>query len=219
MRVAVLNPLRVDHGKRLKKDRKWTALQLAFSERLRWARWAWLAPLRAAVSLFSRERLLDLGIIQNGEANIFLATKLEGMTRAAIGLQTRSMAIWQGGVYRLVRLTGSKRRETKVSREALALEAATCWRNFLAIRQACETQEEPEPALVTLCACFLWADQPVYREIHTLLAEGKSRQAKQYLWKVHSSHLHERGDPWAEACRGQFHIPSRSGVGQAIWGG
>ena len=139
--------------------------------------------MREMVALLSRPRHVELGIIRNGEADIWMAATLEALVRASIVLQ----------IYQLVRLT-ARLRETMASRAALALEAGIRWRNFLAVREACETQEDPEPALDTLYASFLWADQPVYSEIHSLLAEGRLDRAKEYLWNVHSSYLHERGD-------------------------
>ena len=127
----------------------------------------------------------------SGEADLWLVAKLESLVRATIGLQSRTLAVWLGGVYQLVRLT-AKRGEGITTRASLVQQAATRWRNLLAVREACAA-EDADPALDTLNKTFLWGEQVVYSEIHTLLAEGKVQQAEQYPWKVHCGSLRERG--------------------------
>jgi hypothetical protein len=123
LRVTALAALRRDHGLRLKRDRDGTsAVDLALSMRLQWARGRWLEPLQDAVAIFGDESLLcDLGVRRASRfvvapVDMFLLETLEAIVRCTVGLQARAMSIWSGGVYKLSQLTSdcaSERQEVR----------------------------------------------------------------------------------------------------------
>jgi hypothetical protein len=123
LRVTALAALRRDHGLRLKRDRDGTsAVDLALSVRLQWARGRWLEPVQDAVAIFGNESLLcDLGVRRASRfavahVDMFLLETLEAIVRCTVGLQARAMSIWSGGVYKLSQLTSdcaSERQEVR----------------------------------------------------------------------------------------------------------
>ena len=110
LRVTALAALRRDHGLRLKRDRDGTsAVDLALSVRLQWARGRWLEPVQDAVAIFGN-LLCDLGVRRASRfavapVDMFSLETLEAIVRCTVGLQARAMSIWSGGVYKLSQLT------------------------------------------------------------------------------------------------------------------
>ena len=129
MRLAVLAPLRRDHGWRLyATNRAPVAAASAVLVRLQWARGEWVHCLAAAVKLLSRRPWLETVGLGQGLAAVDLwhSTTLESLIRTTIGLVSRAFALWQGGFYRLVLLLG-----TPEERTAAAVAAAEVFRNSL----------------------------------------------------------------------------------------
>jgi hypothetical protein len=123
LRVTALAALRRDHGLRLKRDRDGTsAVDLALSVRVQWARGRWLEPVQDAVAIFANESLLcDLGVRRASRfavapVDMFLLETLEAIVRCTVGLQARAMSIWSGGVYKLSQLTSDCASERKEAR-------------------------------------------------------------------------------------------------------
>ena len=124
-------------------------------------------------------------------ADSFAVEALESVGRVTCGLYSRSMVLWFGGVYYLVRLLSSS---PEVSGPAIQRAKALAPR-LLAFEAAMANGGHLDIGMQTFANGLLWPSSVVYREVLLLAAAGRLQEARDYLWRLHSSICHEKGDP------------------------
>ena len=137
MRVAVLGPLRRQHGLHLRAETVSgsTAAKHSLETRLAWAREEWLLAVRTAVRLLRRPVSLT-----SVRAQVpFNAAALESLVRCSAGLQARAFALRAGGVYKLVRLLSPAAAEQVLTRQW----AREVFRNLMVLEEAVQSPDVP----------------------------------------------------------------------------
>ena len=189
MRLAILEPLRKDHGWRLKLQSSSgeTAATHALKTRLAWARQDWAVCIAAAARVLSRGHFLSS--VSVNARNPWNARVPESLVRVNAGLQARAFALWSGGVYQLVRLLDP------IDLAVVSVWAKEVYRNLFFLDEICAAGgPSATPALVAFQKQLMWQGGTVYRELFGLVFEGRLEEACFYAQRLHTSILHEKGD-------------------------
>ena len=209
----MFHEFRKDHGKRLQLDtRGESSIDLSLRMRLQWAEGKYVEPMNKAIQFWSNvNKLQDWGVLHRGAQvaaavagpppaavadppvkSPFLLEKVETLTRIFMGLHTRALRLWQGGIYHLVLLC-----HPDEAWQGVAVQRAMLlWRRLLAFEEvlANGTGSDNDDRLVQLFASeFLWSHGTVYRELLCKVSEGRVHEARVYAWRVFGSVYHEKG--------------------------
>ena len=110
------------------------------------------------------------------------------MARVFVGLHTRTMALWLGGIYTFVLLLGNPAQVAQAR-----LRAESLWPRLLRFEALCRAALVPREVL-DFEAHFLWVSNPLYREMLALLAHGHVRIACDLAWRIFAGIYQEKGD-------------------------
>ena len=204
----MFHDFRKDHGTRLQLDtRGETSIQLSLRVRLQWAEGKYVEAMNKVIQFWSNvSKLQDWGVLSRGARagpplaavadppvrSQFLLEKVETMTRVFMGLHTRALRLWQGGIYHLVLLC----HPDEAWQDVAVQRAMMLWRRLLAFEEvlANGTGSDNDDSLVKLFASeFLWSHGTVYRELLCKVSEGRVDEARVYAWRVFGSVYHEKG--------------------------
>ena len=109
------------------------------------------------------------------------------MARVFVGLHTRTMALWLGGIYTFVVLLGNPAQVAQAR-----LRAESLWPRLLRFEALCRAALVPREVL-DFEAHFLWVSNPLYREMLALLAHGHVRIACDLAWRIFAGIYQEKG--------------------------
>ena len=118
--------------------------------------------------------------------------KVETCVRVFLGLHSRAMTLWNGGVYRMVLLC----HPTQAWRDNVAARAVPLWRRLLAFEEGLADGTGDtcvDDLLNNFASQSLWMHGTMYRELHCLVSEGRWPEAFTYARRVFMGIYHEKG--------------------------
>jgi len=119
----------------------------------------------------------------------FLLCSFESISRVFWGLHARSLILWSGGVYNLVKLCSSAQRV----RAQAVRRASLLWPRILILENMLVDEGGIDPEVIAFNDGFLWHHGTCYRELHGLVFEDYIAQAVYYSWQIHGCPYHEKG--------------------------
>jgi hypothetical protein len=198
IRKDLFSSYRIGHGIRIQADRDGSSsIDASIRTRVGWASNAWVEPMNHVASHFANHsctlhkwKVLRLSPTVHGEIETdeFLLQVVESLARTFFGLHARSLTLWQGGVYNLVKLLSPD----PLHRAEAAARAGRLFPRILALEQYV-AGITPDPAVLEFENRFLWYHSVIYREMLGLLSEGDVAMATALAWRAHSSVYHEKG--------------------------
>ena len=142
------------------------------------------------------------------EKNQFLAETLEAMGRNFVGIETRNLILWSGGVYNSAKLMSGSR---YLENEFFDRARRTWFKLSLFEELLCSTDAAVQAVLPDLEAFeqgFLWMDYTVYREILAGVSVEELDFVRRYASRIHNGVVHEKG--WGKfvhsSCMGHLHV-------------
>ena len=121
-------------------------------------------------------------------ADDFLIQQVEAMSRVFWGLQARSCAIWNGGIYQMVGLCGNQHQVDRVIDRCRRLAP-----RLRALENLLQADQGRNLRLADFGNDFFWRHGVIYRELMSLIDGGDIPTAMAYAFKVHCGVAHEKG--------------------------
>ena len=125
---------------------------------------------------------------RRAKTNEFALHTLEKLARNYVGVHTRTMALWSGGVYCMVLLLS----DNYERKHGAQLRARALWPRIQRFEALCNAGNLPV-GVKGFESHFLWITSPVYREFLSLVARGHMAAAEQLSWRVFAGIYQEKG--------------------------
>ena len=219
-----------------------TSVQTSFKLRASWARGDWMRTCSGVFASFSDPvRLARWGVLRrsvdrggscaggrlggcrghgssrpNGQdaqvIDAFLMETMEALARNFVGVHTRNLILWSGGIYHTaLMLSGNLLDEqavfdrahrvwVKLTRLEELLFATAAAAQAVVAGEAMEVKSNADRPSAALChdllafeQDFLWKDGTVYRELMAAMSGGRRAFSREYVHRLHSSIVHEEG--------------------------
>ena len=123
--------------------------------------WGILQPAASSVPVDAVDPIDAADVVDD-----FLLCSMESMSRVFWGLHARSLILWSGGVYNLVKLCAS---DPRLRAQAVG-RACLLWPRILILENML-VEGDVDPEVVDFEAGYLWHHGTCYRELYGLVSE------------------------------------------------